>query len=77
MTQSTFQLSTPTLPHHLLVAGRMPLAATQGNADDAAGESNVEAVCVFVDVQRQDTFVILVVRQAPGNVSENHDQRFI
>lgn len=60
----------------LLVAGRMPLAAAQGNADDAARKSHIEAVRFLVHVQREDALVILAVRQAPGNGSEKPDQMF-
>lgn len=55
----------------------MPFTATQGNTDDTARKRDIEAVCVFVHVQREDTLVILAVRQAPGNGSEKPDQRFI
>lgn len=58
----------------LLVAGRVSFAATQGNTDDTARKRHVEAVRVFVHVQREDALVILMVRQAPGNGSEKPDQ---
>lgn len=60
----------------LLMAGRMPLTAAQGNADDAAGKRHIEAVRFLVHVQREDSLVILTVRQAPGNGREKPDQIF-
>lgn len=63
-----------TVPGDLLVAGGMPLAAAQGNADDAAGKSHIKAVRFFVHVQREDTLVVLPVRQTPGDGSEKPDQ---
>lgn len=56
------------------MAGRLPLAAAQGNADDAAGESHVEAVRFLVHMQREDTLVVLPIRQTPGNGREKPDQ---
>lgn len=64
-----------TLLRDLLLAGRMPLAAAQGNADDAAGKSHIEAVRFLVHMQREDALVVLAVRQTPGNGSEKPDQR--
>lgn len=58
----------------LLMAGGMPLAAAQGNADDAARKSHIEAVRFLVHMQREDTLVVLPVRQTPGNGSEKPDQ---
>lgn len=52
--------------YRLLVAGRVPFTAAQGNTDDTAWKGDIQAVCVFVHVQREDTLVILTVRQAPG-----------
>lgn len=60
----------------LLLAGGTPLAAAQGNADDAARKSHIEAVRFLVHVQREDTLVVLPVGQTPGNGSEKPDQRF-
>lgn len=54
----------------------MPLAAAQGNADDAARKGHIEAVRFLVHVQREDSLVILMVRQAPGKGSEKPDQKF-
>lgn len=73
MTGSTKQIS---LLRDLLMAGRMPLTAAQGNADDAARKSHIEAVRFLVHVQREDSLVILAVRQAPGNGSGKPDRRF-
>lgn len=58
------------------MAGRMPLTAAQGNADDAARKSHIEAVRFLVHMQREDSLVIFTVRQAPGNGSEKPDQMF-
>lgn len=60
----------------VLMAGRMPLAAAQGNADDAARKSHIEAVRFLVHMQGEDTLVILPVGQTPGKGHEKPDQRF-
>lgn len=50
----------------LLLAWGVSFTATQGNTYDAAWKRDIKAVRVFVHVQREDSLVILVVRQAPG-----------
>ena len=49
-----------------LVAGGVALAAAERHPDDAAGEGHVQAVRLSVQVQRQDTSVVLAVRGAPA-----------
>ena len=48
----------------------MPVAATEGQANDTAGERNVDTVRVFVHVQGEDTLVVLSAREAPGEKKE-------
>lgn len=51
--------------HVSLVTGSMSLTAAQRDSHHTAGKGHVQSVCVSVQVEGEDTPVVLTVRQTP------------